>query len=88
MLILGDYKLAIGLLVLAGVTYFSRQILEPKILSSQMNVHPLITLFAMFLGLKIAGFLGLIIAPIVAFIIKITVDRIKNQKNVENVDNV
>ncbi|MBQ8546539.1 MAG: sporulation integral membrane protein YtvI [Clostridia bacterium] len=88
MLILGNYKLAIGLFILAGVTYFSRQILEPKILSSQMNVHPLITLFAMFVGLKIAGFLGLIIAPIVAFVIKITIDRIKNQKNVENIDNV
>lgn len=88
MLILGNYKLAIGLFVLAGVTYFSRQILEPKILSAQMNVHPLITLFAMFLGLKIAGFLGLIIAPIVAFIIKITLDRIKYQKNVENAEDV
>ena len=60
MLILGDYKIGIALIILAGVTYFSRQILEPKILSSQMNVHPLITLFAMFLGLKILGFLGLI----------------------------
>ncbi len=88
MLILGDYKLAITLLALATITYISRQILEPKILSSQMNIHPLITLFAMFLGLKVAGFLGLIVAPILAFIIKITIDRIKNQKNVEYVDNV
>ncbi len=88
MLIIGDYKLAIGLIILAGVTYFSRQILEPKILSDQMNIHPLITLFAMFVGLKMAGFLGIIIAPVVAFIIKITIDRIKNQKNVENAEEV
>ncbi len=88
MLILGNYKMAVALIILAGVTYFSRQILEPKILSSQMNVHPLITLFAMFLGLKTAGFLGLIIAPIVAFIIKITLDRIKNQKIVEKTNNM
>ena len=71
MLIMGDYRLAIGLFILAGVTYFSRQFLEPKILSDQMNIHPLITLFAMYAGLKLAGFFGLIVAPIVAFIIKI-----------------
>ena len=88
MLILGNFKLGIVLLILAAVTYFSRQILEPKILSSQMNIHPLITLFAMYVGLKASGFLGLIVAPIVAFIIKITLDRIKNQKNVEKTDNV
>ncbi len=83
MLAIGDYKMGIALIILAGVTYFSRQILEPKILSVQMNMHPLLTLFAMFLGLKIAGFGGLVVAPIVAFIIKITHDRIKYQKNVE-----
>jgi len=88
MLALGDYKMGIALIILAGVTYFSRQILEPKILSVQMNMHPLFTLFAMFLGLKIAGFLGLVVAPIVAFIIKITYDRIKYQKNVEKPDNL
>ena len=83
MLILGNYKLAIGLFILAGITYFSRQFLEPKILSDQMNVHPLITLVFMYAGLKIAGFLGLIVAPIVAFIIKITLYRMKNEKIVE-----
>lgn len=88
MLILGNYKLAIGLFVLAGITYFSRQFLEPKILSDQMNVHPLITLLFMYAGLKIAGFIGLIAAPVVAFIIKITLSRMKNEKNVEKVEDL
>lgn len=88
MLILGNYKLAIGLFVLAGITYFSRQFLEPKILSDQMNVHPLITLLFMYAGLKIAGFMGLIVAPVVAFIIKITLSRMKNEKNVEKVEDL
>ncbi len=88
MLIMGDYKLAIGLFILAGVTYFSRQILEPKILSSQMNVHPLITLLFMYAGLKLAGFVGLFVAPVVAFIIKITLARMKNEKNVEKLGNL
>ena len=48
-----------------------------------MNIHPLVMLLAMYAGLKLGGFFGLILAPIVAFIIKITVDRIKNEKSVE-----
>lgn len=86
MIICGNYKLAIILLVLALVTYLTRQFAEPKILSVQMNVHPLITLLAMYVGVKLAGFGGLIIAPIVAFIIKITIERFNYEKNVEKVE--
>lgn len=85
MLLTGNYFLAIGLFILAGVSYFSRQFLEPKILSDQMNVHPLITLVFMYAGLKLAGFFGLIVAPVIAFILKITLERMKNEKNVEKI---
>ena len=85
-LISGNYFLGITLLVLALITYLTRQFAEPKILSKQMNVHPLITLLAMYIGIKTAGFLGLIVAPIVAFIIKITIERLNYQKNVEKVE--
>ena len=51
-----------------------------------MNVHPLITLLAMYIGIKTSGFLGLIVAPIVAFIIKITIERLNYQKNVEKAE--
>ena len=83
MLALGDVKSAIIIFILAGVTYFSRQILEPKILSKQMNIHPLLMLLSMYAGVKLAGLWGLILAPIVAFIVKITLDRMKNEKSVE-----
>lgn len=86
MIISGNYLLGIILLILALVTYLTRQFAEPKILSSQMNVHPLITLLAMYIGIKVAGFLGLIVAPIVAFIIKITIERLNYEKNVEKVE--
>ncbi len=86
MLISGNYFLAIILLALALITYLTRQFAEPKILSSQMNVHPLITLLAMYIGIKVAGFLGLIVAPIVAFIIKITIERLNYEKNVEKAE--
>lgn len=79
--------LGIGLLVLFSVVYVVRQIIEPRIVSSQMNVHPLIAIFAMYAGLKIAGIGGMIIAPFFAFSAKTIYDGLKNesekQKEVE-----
>ncbi|MBQ7788950.1 MAG: sporulation integral membrane protein YtvI [Clostridia bacterium] len=84
LLINKNVPLAIGLLVLTLVIYIVRQYAEPRILSAQMNVHPLITLLAMYAGFKIAGIGGMVVAPILAFIIKTSYISIKNQKNVEN----
>ncbi len=80
----GKTFVGIGLIVLFLIVYIIRQIAEPKILSKQMNVHPLITLFAMYAGLKILGIGGLIIAPFLAFVIKTVYNTVKKEKNVEN----
>ena len=47
-----------------------RQILEPRIVSGQIGIHPLVTLMSMYVGLKILGFLGMILGPVLALIIK------------------
>ena len=83
-LIMGNTFVGIGLIVLFIIIYIVRQFAEPKILSGQMNVHPLVTLFAMYAGLKILGIGGMIIAPLVAFIGKTVYNSIKKEKNVEN----
>ena len=83
LLIGGNIRLGIGLIVLYLIIYLLRQFEEPRIISSQMNVHPLITLFAMYAGLKIAGLGGMIFAPLIAFIIKTVYSSIKKEKSVE-----
>lgn len=82
-LISGNTFAGIGLLILFVIVYIIRQIAEPRILSSQMNVHPLVTLFAMYAGLKILGIGGMIIAPFLAFVIKTIYNSIKKEKNIE-----
>ena len=82
----GQTKLAIGLIVLFVVCYIVRQYAEPKIVSTQMEVHPLLTLFAMYAGLKLAGILGLIFAPLVAFVAKTAYNSFKKEKTVDNQD--
>ncbi|AIM15871.1 sporulation integral membrane protein YtvI [Neobacillus sp.] len=65
----GDIGLAIGLGVLYVIVLVQRQIMEPKILSSNIGLDPLATLIALFVGFKLIGFLGLIIGPVTLVII-------------------
>ncbi len=80
----GQGELGIGLLILFGIIYLVRQYAEPRIVSAQMDVHPLIVLFAMYAGLKLAGILGLIFAPLIAFIVKTVYVSFKKEKIVDN----
>ncbi|PRX41041.1 sporulation integral membrane protein YtvI [Planifilum fimeticola] len=60
----GDTKLAVGLLILYGVLLVVRQSLEAKLVSSNVGLDPLTTLIALFVGLNLFGFIGLIIGPV------------------------
>ena len=60
----GDLRMAISLIVIYVIVLLTRQLIEPKIVSSQIGLHPLATLLAMYVGLKLFGVLGLILGPI------------------------
>ncbi len=62
--ITGGTGLAIGLTVLYVVVLVQRQLVEPKILSTNIGMDPLATLVALFVGFKLFGFLGLIVGPV------------------------
>lgn len=65
-LLLGQVKLGIGLLVLYGAATLIRQVLEPKLIGEGLGLHPLVSLFSMYAGLKLFGVWGMILAPLVA----------------------
>jgi len=75
-LLAGNYQIALFLGILYGVIIIVRQLLEPKILGSQIGLYPLVTLMGMYVGVKIFGFLGLIIGP-VCVIILMTLQKIE-----------
>lgn len=56
----GDYFVAIGILILFIIAFITRQIVEPKIVSSSLGIHPVAMLAALFIGLKANGFMGMI----------------------------
>lgn len=66
----GDITLAIGVFVLWIIMSIVRQFLEPKIVSSNLGVHPIFTLIAMYTGFRFSGILGLFLGPILLIILK------------------
>lgn len=69
-LILGDMRLCIGYLIIYVAVQIMRQIMQPKILGTQIGLHPLLTLFSMYFGYKCVGFWGLILGPFIAVLLR------------------
>ncbi|MCL2049186.1 MAG: sporulation integral membrane protein YtvI [Defluviitaleaceae bacterium] len=61
--IMGNMHQALGLMVIYGIITIARQVLQPKILGSQMGAHPLASLMAIYIGFRVFGVLGLLIGP-------------------------
>ncbi|MBF0706273.1 sporulation integral membrane protein YtvI [Alkalihalobacillus hwajinpoensis] len=68
--LIGNYGLTIGLSILYGVVVIQRQVMEPKVLSSNIGLDPLATLIALFVGFQLFGFIGLIIGPVLLVVLK------------------
>lgn len=68
--VIGDTALGIGLLVLYLILYVVRQIVEPRIVSGVIGVHPLLTLVAVYAGYRLLGVAGMILGPLVAYLVK------------------
>ena len=66
----GDIKLGISIIVLWIIMSIVRQILEPKIVSKKIGIHPIFTLIAMYTGFKVIGVMGMLIGPIILIILK------------------
>ncbi|MDR1558839.1 MAG: sporulation integral membrane protein YtvI [Clostridiales bacterium] len=66
----GNVVMGVELIVIYLVILITRQSLEPRIVGSQIGIHPLLTLMAMFIGLKLFGFVGLILGPAIAISVK------------------
>ncbi len=66
----GDLKLSISIIVLWIIMSVIRQIIEPKIVSNKIGIHPIFTLIAMYTGFRFIGVIGMLIGPIVLIILK------------------
>ncbi len=66
----GNTVLGVKLSILFAVVLVVRQVMETKIMSENLGLHPLATLMAMYIGLQLFGALGLVAGPIFLIALK------------------
>lgn len=71
----GEIGMAIGLVVIYIAISVIRQVIEPKLVAGQLGLPPFVTIIGMFVGLKLFGFLGMFIMPIMIIMIKLLNDE-------------
>ena len=70
-LVMGNYKQALGIILIYIIISVIRQYIEPKIVGDTLGVHPLVTLMGLYFGLKLFGFLGMFIVPLTVMTLKV-----------------
>jgi sporulation integral membrane protein YtvI len=72
-LIFGEWKRAVGLLVIYVICYLMREFLEPRLMGRQMGITSLEMIISMYIGLRLFGLVGVVLGPVGYLIIKETV---------------
>ena len=83
-LVLGYTKLGLELLLIYVIVTVVRNYVEPKIVGTQLGLHPIITLVAMFIGMRLFGFVGVFGLPVaISFLWKQRQERLAEQAKEE-----
>ena len=61
----------VGLLVLFGVIFLVRQVLEPRLIGKRLGIHPLPVLLLLYGGSRLFGLWGLLLAPPLAVLLSV-----------------
>lgn len=74
-LIVGDYALAVGIIIMYVCITVIRQIIEPKLVANQLGLPAFATIIAMYVGTRVFGFVGLFLLPLTLVMIKLLNDE-------------
>lgn len=69
-IIMERYLIVIGFISLYLLVVINKEILEAKFLSSKLDIHPLVVMLSIYIGVKIFGFIGIVAGPIYCIIAK------------------
>ncbi|NKF06040.1 AI-2E family transporter [Clostridium gasigenes] len=69
-IIIKRYLIVIGFVALYLLVLINKQILEAKFLSSKLDIHPLVVMLSIYIGVNIFGVIGIIAGPIYSIIAK------------------
>ena len=70
-LIMQNYGLGLGIFAASIVIFLIRQVVEPKLLASNLGLPPIVTIMGMYIGLQLFGILGMTFMPLLLVLIKL-----------------
>ena len=65
----GNWVHAVGLMVVWGIVCVFRRVAEPKAVGSQTGLSPILSLVSMYVGMRLAGVLGMILGPVLTLVV-------------------
>lgn len=65
----GDFTAAVELMAIWGVIALFRRVMEPKFVGDQTGLSPLLSLVSIYVGMKLAGVLGMVFGPVVLLVV-------------------
>ncbi|MCL2616688.1 MAG: AI-2E family transporter, partial [Defluviitaleaceae bacterium] len=68
----GQMSSGLYFMALWAINFLVRQLLEPKVLSVSIGIHPIMMLISMYTGLRLIGPLGLLVGPMWVMSMRIT----------------
>ena len=64
-----DFTGAVELMAIWGVIALFRRVMEPKFVGDQTGLSPILSLVSIYVGMKLAGVLGMVFGPVVVLVI-------------------
>ncbi|NCC71641.1 AI-2E family transporter [bacterium] len=74
-----NYFVAIGILVLGLIVNFSEYFVRPYLQKRIGNLHPLVSIIGIFIGLSAFGFVGIVIGPLIISYFVLTFKMFKEE---------
>ncbi len=75
-----NFKLGFGLLILWIAVTIVRQIIEPRIVGGTFGIHPILTLFGMYVGFRLFGIIGMLFSPALIVIARFCLREYQKEK--------
>lgn len=69
-IIMKNFLTAFGLICLYILVQVIREILEAKFLGNKLDIHPLVILLSIYIGVKVFGILGILVGPMYSILAK------------------
>ena len=77
-------KLVIGVIILAVVMFIDGNVINPRMLSSNVEVHPVLVIVALLAGGKVGGVVGMLVAVPVAALLKLQFEKYVEKRKQAN----